>query len=211
MRRALKMAEAVAPCVLWIDEIEKGLAGARGGAGDSGVTTRVFGTLLTWMEENRKQVFTVATANDIDGLPPELLRKGRFDEIFFIDLPSPRERAAILAIHLARHHRDHRDFDVARHATAAEDFSGAELEQAVVSALHLAFAEGDDAKLDDRHVERAIAETKTLARSMGAKLGVLRERAKEWRPAARSDESAAADAADTAPTPRKPKRVFEVS
>ncbi len=211
MRRALKMAEAVAPCVLWIDEIEKGLAGARGGAGDSGVTTRVFGTLLTWMEENRKQVFIIATANDIDGLPPELLRKGRFDEIFFIDLPSPRERAAILAIHLARHHRDQRDFDVARHAIAAEDFSGAELEQAVVSALHLAFAEGDATKVEDRHVERAIGETKPLARAMGAKVGALRERAKEWRLAARSDESAAAELDDAPPTPRKPKRVFEVS
>lgn len=77
--------------MLWIDEIEKGLAGSRGGAGDSGVATRVFGTLLTWMEENQKQVFTIATANYIDGLPPELLRKGRFDEIFFIDLPSPAE------------------------------------------------------------------------------------------------------------------------
>ena len=93
MRRALKMAEAVAPCVLWIDEIEKGLSGVRGQTGDSGTSTRVFGTLLTWMEENAKPVFTISTANDIEGLPPELLRKGRFDEIFFIDLPAPLERA----------------------------------------------------------------------------------------------------------------------
>lgn len=112
MRRAIKMAEAVSPCVLWIDEIEKGLSGSRGGSGDSGVTQRVFGQLLTWMEENTKQVFTIATANDIASLPPELLRKGRFDEVFFIDLPSPQERATILAIHLTKHHRDYREFDL---------------------------------------------------------------------------------------------------
>ena len=127
------MAEAVAPCVLWIDEVEKGLSGSRGSSGDSGTATRVFGTLLTWMEEKQSPVFTIATANDIDGLPPELLRKGRFDEVFFIDLPSPQERANILAIHLTRHHRDHKDFDLSRHVHATDGFSGAEIEQAVVT------------------------------------------------------------------------------
>jgi len=94
MRKALSVAENVAPCVLWIDEMEKGLAGI-GGSGDSGVATRVFGTLLTWMEEKTHPVFVVATANNIDQLPPELLRKGRLDEIFFVDLPTPRSRAEI--------------------------------------------------------------------------------------------------------------------
>jgi SpoVK/Ycf46/Vps4 family AAA+-type ATPase len=217
MRRAIKMAEAVAPCVLWIDEIEKGLAGSRGGASDSGVTQRVFGTLLTWMEENKKQVFTIATANDIEGLPPELLRKGRFDEIFFIDLPSPQERATILAIHLTKHHRDYRDFDVARHAAATEGFSGAELEQVVVSALYLAFAEGERAHLEDRHVDQAIRESVPLSQSVAHKIERLRAEARnKWRWASGVPEDhAAADVRDVAmteppPVPTKPKRVFEV-
>ncbi len=213
MRRALKMGEAVAPCVLWIDEIEKGLAGARGGAGDSGVTSRVFGYLLTWMEENRKPVFVIATANDIDGVPPELLRKGRFDEIFFIDLPGPFERASILAIHLARHHRDPRDYDLGRHAVATEGFSGAELEQVVIDALYLAFAEGEDAKLGDRHIEAAARETVPLSQSLGAKIAHLRAEAQQkWRPAGRPEgQPAEASVAEPPPAPRKPRRIFEVS
>lgn len=216
MRKALKMAEAVAPCVMWIDEIEKGLSGMKGSSGDGGTSTRVFGTLLTWMEENRHPVFTIATANDIEGLPPELLRKGRFDEIFFIDLPGPRERANILAIHLARHHRDYRDFDLAAHVQASEDFSGAELEQAVVSALYLAFAEGEETQLADRHLAQALASTVPLARSLGSKLTILREEAKKWRPASHADgEGGAAGAAGPGgvappPAPKKPKRVFDV-
>ena len=217
MRRALKMAEAVAPCVLWIDEIEKGLAGARGSSGDSGTSTRVFGTLLTWMEENQKPVFTIATANDIEGLPPELLRKGRFDEIFFIDLPSPQERATILAIHLTKHHRDYRDFDLARHVQASEGFSGAELEQGVIAALYEAFAEGESAKLDDRHLERAIAAAVPLARSMAAKIDRLRLEAREkWRQASgAADEGPGAEVGEVAmveppPVPKKRRRIFEV-
>jgi len=216
MRRATKMAEAVAPCVMWIDEIEKGLAGSRGGTGDSGVSTRVFGTLLTWMEENQKQVFTIATANDIDGLPPELLRKGRFDEIFFIELPSLRERVSILAIHLAKHHRDPRDFDLAHHADAANEFSGAELEQAIVSALYEAFAEGDNAKLEDRHLEKAIASTVPLSQSMAAKIKQLTEQARlKWRSAAAAEPASGAPASDLAlteppPVAKKPRRVFEM-
>jgi ATP-dependent 26S proteasome regulatory subunit len=216
MRRALKMAEAVTPCVMWIDEIEKGLAGSRGGAGDSGVTQRVFGSLLTWMEENQKQVFTIATANDIEGLPPELLRKGRFDEVFFIDLPTPQERATILAIHLTKHHRDYRDFDIARHAGATEGYSGAELEQAVVSALYLAFAEGPEARLEDRHLEKAISETRPLSHSVAHKIERLRAEAREkWRWASGAPESRDGQLKDVAmaeppPVARKVKRVFEV-
>lgn len=215
MRRAVKMAEAVAPCVLWIDEIEKGLAGVRGNQGDSGVSARVFGTLLTWMEENKAQVFTIATANDIEGLPPELLRKGRFDEIFFIDLPSPLERANILAIHLAKHQRDFREFNLAGHVAATNNFSGAELEQVVVAALYEAFAEGEDTKLEDRHLERAIASTVPLSQSMGDKITRLRVEAKDkWRAAAgeTTSESKSGQAAVVEPPPvaKKPKRVFEV-
>jgi SpoVK/Ycf46/Vps4 family AAA+-type ATPase len=213
MRRAVKMAEGVAPCVLWIDEIEKGLSGTRGQQGDSGVSARVFGTLLTWMEENTAQVFTIATANDIEGLPPELLRKGRFDEVFFIDLPAARERANILAIHLARHHRDYREFDLARHVAATEGFSGAEIEQAVVSALYTAFAEGEDTRLEDRHLEGIIAETVPLSKSMGQKIALMRQEAKEkWRSATGEAVQAGAemDVAEPPPVPKKPKRVFEV-
>jgi SpoVK/Ycf46/Vps4 family AAA+-type ATPase len=213
MRRALKMAEAVAPCILWIDEIEKGLSGTSGG-GDSGVSARVFGTFLTWMEENRRPVFTIATANDVDGLPPELLRKGRFDEVFFIDLPTPAERANILAIHLSRHHRDYRDFDIAGHADAAEDFSGAELEQVVISALYAAFAEGDATQLADRHIQAAIAATVPLSKSMGARIKTLREEARiKWRHAGLAEQAPVQDAAAPRdiPTPAaKPRRVFEV-
>jgi SpoVK/Ycf46/Vps4 family AAA+-type ATPase len=216
MRRALKMAEAVAPCVLWIDEIEKGLSGVRGQTGDSGTSTRVFGTLLTWMEENTTPVFTISTANDIEGLPPELLRKGRFDEIFFIDLPSPQERANILAIHLTKHHRDYRDFDLAAHVQGTEGFSGAEIEQAVISALYLAFAEGEDTKLADRHLQQAVSSTVPLSQSMAQRISALRTEAKEkWRPASGGAEVAAAEVRDVAiteppPVPKKPKRVFDV-
>ncbi|MCX6623223.1 MAG: AAA family ATPase, partial [Acidobacteria bacterium] len=216
MRRAVKMAEAVTPCVMWIDEIEKGLAGSRGGGGDSGVTQRVFGTLLTWMEENQKQVFTIATANDIEGLPPELLRKGRFDEVFFIDLPTPQERATILAIHLTKHHRDYRDFDIATHTGASDGFSGAELEQAVVSALYVAFAEGENTRLEDRHLAAAIAESRPLSQSMAGKIERLRTEARlKWRWASGVPEERGGELKDVAmaeppPVPKKVKRVFEV-
>ncbi len=217
MRRALKLAEAVAPCILWIDEVEKGLAGSRGDFGDSGVSQRVFGSLLTWMEENRKPVFTVATANDIEGLPPELLRKGRFDEIFFIDLPNPQERAMILAIHLAKHHRDPRDFDLARHVAATEGFSGAEIEQAVVSALFAAFAEGETSRLEDRHLEQSIRDTVPLSASMPDRIARLRQDAeKKWRLAssavkpAEPIDAAAFPESEAPPVPQKRRRVFEV-
>jgi ATP-dependent 26S proteasome regulatory subunit len=216
MRRAIKMAEAVAPCILWIDEIEKGLSGSRGNTGDSGVAARVFGTLLTWMEEKKKEVFAIATANDIEGLPPELLRKGRFDEVFFIDLPTPQERAHILAIHLTRHHRDYKDFDIARHATAADGFSGAELEQAIISALYEAFAEGEETRLEDRHLDAAIMATVPLSQSMGAKIAKMREEARlKWRLASGKTDDGGKEIHDVAmaeppPVPSKRRRVFEV-
>jgi SpoVK/Ycf46/Vps4 family AAA+-type ATPase len=212
MRRALKMAEAVAPCVLWIDEIEKGFSGVRGSSGDSGTSSRVFGTMLTWMEENKKPVFTIATANDIDGLPPELLRKGRFDEIFFIDLPSPRERANILAIHLAKHHRDFQEFDLAAHVNATDGYSGAEIEQAVVSALYLAFAEGSKAQLRDEHLAEAIRTTVPLSHSMRDRVDRLRQAATQWRLASDPVEPQAPEAAAIVEPPApvsKPRRIFE--
>lgn len=139
-RRAMDTAERMAPVVLWIDEIEKAFAQA-GGSEDGGVSTRVLGTFLSWMQERRGDVFIVATANAVERLPPELLRKGRFDEIFFVDLPDPAARAEIFRIHLERRNQDAASFDVATLAEAAEGFSGAEIEQVIISALYAAFAE----------------------------------------------------------------------
>jgi hypothetical protein len=134
-RRAIEIAESLAPVVLWIDEIEKGLAPSGSGDADGGLSRRLFGSFLTWMQEKQREVFVVATANDLSRLPAELLRKGRFDEVFFVDLPEPGERAEILRIHLRRHHQDPDRFDIDAIAAATAGFSGAELERLVVNAL----------------------------------------------------------------------------
>jgi hypothetical protein len=173
MRKALSVAEGVAPCVLWIDELEKGLAGI-GGQGDSGVATRVFGTLLTWMEEKAQPVFVVATANDISQLPPELLRKGRLDEIFFVDLPTPRNRAEILMIHLNRRKRIPTDYDIASVARATEGFSGAELEELVINALYDAFS-APEQELKTEHLLKGAREIIPLARSRAREIEALRQ------------------------------------
>ncbi|MER3403678.1 MAG: ATPase [Armatimonadota bacterium] len=150
MRTAIRTAEAVAPCILWIDELEKGFAGVQSsGLSDSGTTARVFSTFLTWLQEKRKPVFVVATANDVSALPPELLRKGRFDEIFFIDLPTHPEREQIFAIHLRKRKRDPAQFDLPTLAEATEGFSGAEIEQVVIGALFTAFDSGRDLTTED--------------------------------------------------------------
>ena len=135
-RRALRLAETVAPCILWIDEMEKALA--HGGL-DSGTSTRVFGTILTWMQEKTSPVFVVATANDITSLPPELLRRGRFDEIFFLDLPTEEERKEIFAVHLRKRNRLPQDFDIALLAADSEGYVGSEIEQAVIDGMYIGF------------------------------------------------------------------------
>lgn len=140
LRDALSQAEAMSPVILWIDEIEKGFS-SMGSGEDGGVSRRMFGTLLTWMQEHTAPVFLVATANDIEQLPPELMRKGRFDEIFFADLPSSDVRAAIFEIHLRKRRQDPALFDLAEIARTAEGFSGAEIEQAVLGSLHRAYSE----------------------------------------------------------------------
>jgi len=174
LRKAIRVAESVSPAVLWIDEIEKGLAGSAGAAvTDSGVSARVFGALLTWLQEKTAPVFVVATANRIDALPPELLRKGRFDEIFFIDLPSAAERREIFRIHVAKRQRDPAAFDLDALSTAAEGFSGAEIEQAVVAGLYHAFGEGTE--LRQGHVIKAVEESVPLSSTMGEDIGRLRE------------------------------------
>jgi hypothetical protein len=170
LRESLHSAETMAPCVLWIDEIEKGLSVSDS---DGGTSRRILGTILTWMAERREPVFMVATANDIDILPPELVRKGRFDEIFFVDLPAPPVRQSVLNIHLRRRGLDPSGFDVPALAAVSEGFSGAELEQAVVSALYAAHARGD--KPTSKDVHKAIETTRPLSVVMRERVDKLRQ------------------------------------
>ncbi len=177
IRTALQVAQALAPCVLWIDEIEKGLAGmGSSDQTDGGTTARVVGTLLTWMQEKRDPVFVVATANRIEMLPPELLRKGRFDEIFFVDLPTSSVREEILSIHLKKKRRAPADYDIVDLAARSVGFSGAELEEAIREGLFDAFAEGRE--LSTQHVARAIDKTFPLSRTMREQIENLRQWAK---------------------------------
>ena len=170
LRESLKTADVMAPCVLWIDEIEKGLAGT---GGETGTTQRVLGSFLSWMAEKGREVFVVATANDISALPPELVRKGRFDEIFFVDLPSPDIRETILTIHLENRDQSATNFDLATLAAAMDGFSGAEIEQAVVSALYTAHA--NKAPLSDAHILGEIQKTQPLSIVMSERIGSLRQ------------------------------------
>jgi len=170
LKRAIKTAESMAPVVLWLDEIEKALGQ---GDQDGGTSQRVFGTFLAWLQEKKESVFVIATANDISKLPPELLRKGRFDEIFFVDLPDAATRAEILAVHLEKRGRDPGRFDLAALGERAHGFSGAELEQVVVSGLFSAFAEGVD--VSDAVLASEIDATRPLSVTMAEKISALRE------------------------------------
>lgn len=169
LRESLKTADVMAPCVLWIDEIEKGLAG-RGG--ETGTSQRVLGSFLTWMAEKNEKVFIVATANDITSLPPELVRKGRFDEIFFVDLPKPPVRELIIAIHLRNRKQAPDKFAIKELAAASEGFSGAEIEQMVVSALYAAHAQSS--ALTSEHLLEEIRRTRPLSVVMKEKIQGLR-------------------------------------
>jgi SpoVK/Ycf46/Vps4 family AAA+-type ATPase len=169
LRESLSTADVMSPCVLWIDEIEKGLAG-RGG--ETGTTQRVLGTFLTWMAERKSHVFIVATANDINTLPPELVRKGRFDEIFYVDLPKPNIRDEIFRIHLAAREQPPDNFDLAKLVTASHGFSGAEIEQAIVSALYAAHAKRE--ALSTSHVETELRQTRPLSVVMAEQVSALR-------------------------------------
>jgi hypothetical protein len=171
--RALATAERMAPCVLMIDEIEKGFASVVSSESDGGLSRRILGRLLGWMQERAAPVFLVATCNQITALPPELMRKGRFDEIFFIDLPGVDERRQIFAIHLTRRHRDPKGFDLDALAAASEGFSGAEIEQAVVAALYTAFARR--AELSTEHILEEIKATKPLSVTRAEEIEALRE------------------------------------
>jgi len=141
-RKAIRLAESISPCVLWIDEIEKAMAGVAGSSySDAGTSARVFATIATWLQEKTSPVFVISTANNISSLPPELIRKGRFDEIFFLDLPGLSERMSIISIHLRKRNRNPKDFDIPMLAENSDGFSGAEIEQAIIAGLYISFDE----------------------------------------------------------------------
>ena len=174
LREALSTADAMAPCVLWIDEIEKGLSTSDS---DDGVSHRVLGSLLTWMAERKSAVFVVATSNDITRLPPELVRKGRLDEIFFVDLPDEATRQEIFRIHLANRDEAVENFDLPLLASSSEGFSGAEIEQAVVSSLYSSHS--DQGELTTQHLLDELALTRPLSIVMAEKIAEIRHWAKD--------------------------------
>ncbi len=173
LRAVIQTAEAIAPCVLWIDEIEKGFSGSQSnGSTDGGTSSRVFGSFLSWMQEKTKAVFVVATANDVSKLPPEFLRKGRFDELFFVDLPDAAERAQIWDIVIKRHGRRPTDYDTVVLSRACEQFTGAEIEAVFIDAMHEAFAEGREPGSKD--ILAAMTNTVPLANLMDGQISALR-------------------------------------
>jgi SpoVK/Ycf46/Vps4 family AAA+-type ATPase len=170
-KRAMQTAERMAPIVLWIDELEKAFASS-GGDEDGGVSRRVFGTFLSWLQERKGDVFVAATSNDIATLPPEFIRKGRFDEVFFVDLPTPEARAEIFRIHLRKRKRAPANFELGALAAASEGFSGAEIEQVVVAGMYDAFTSGQP--LDTDTLLREIGATKPLSGTMHERIAELR-------------------------------------
>ena len=177
LRSVIATAEAIAPCVLWIDEIEKGFSGSKSsGSTDGGTSSRVFGSFLSWMQEKEKPVFVVATANDVSQLPPEFLRKGRFDEMFFVDLPAETERTQIWEIVIRRHDRNPGVFDTVSLAKESEQFTGAEIEAVFVDALHEAFAA--EREPTEQDITAAMAHTVPLAKLMDGRIASLRQWAK---------------------------------
>lgn len=179
VRSLIATAEACAPCVLWVDEVEKGMA-AGSGANDGGTSQRVLGSMLTWMAEKTSPVFVIMTANDISALPPELMRKGRVDEIFFVDLPTPEERRAIFEIHLSKRGAGlglgPDDFRLRELTKLSEGFSGAEIEQSIIDAMFTAFSDGRAFTTED--ISTALKDTMPLSKTMEEKITKLREWAK---------------------------------
>jgi ATP-dependent 26S proteasome regulatory subunit len=172
LRESLRQAERMSPVVLWIDEIEKAFASAGAASSDGGLSRRMFGSLLTWMQERTAPVFLIATANDIESLPAELLRKGRFDEIFFVDLPGDKARSQIVVIHLQKRKRDPASFDLPTIVAATAGFSGAEIEQAIASALFEAYA--GKSELTTAHIVKAAKSSPPLSVTMAERVNALR-------------------------------------
>ncbi len=177
IRESLQYAEAISPCILWMDELDKAFGGMNGPQGDSGTSARVFGTFLTWLQEKDKPVFVVATANDISNLPPEMLRKGRFDEIFFVDLPNEDEIKDIVKIHIAKTQRNPQDFNMIKLVEASKGFTGAEVEQAIADAMYNAFERDEEYNTAD--ILTSLASTIPLSRFMRERVEELRLWAKD--------------------------------
>ncbi|NET32184.1 MAG: AAA family ATPase [Cyanothece sp. SIO1E1] len=172
-RQMIQLAEALAPCVLWIDEIDKAFAGVDG-RGDAGTTSRVFGTFITWLAEKNSPVFVVATANNIQALPPEMLRRGRFDDIFFVGLPSQAERQEIFTVHLSRlRPQNLKSYSLERLAYETPDFSGAEIEQVLIEAMHIGFSQNRDFTTDD--ILEAASQVVPLARTAQDQIQFLQD------------------------------------
>ena len=190
IRKAIRTAEAVAPSVLWLDELEKGFSGTKSsGQSDAGTTARVFASFITWLQEKTSPVFVIATANDVSMLPPELMRKGRFDEIFFVDLPSPEERHQIFDIHVRKKRRDPDALDLDKLVAGTQGFSGSEIEQAIISALYDAFMDNSD--LDTDRVLQSVEEIIPLSYTMKEGIDAMREWAKSRARRASPEDSSA--------------------
>ena len=174
MRKALKLSEAISPCVLWIDEIEKAFSGVGGNDGGNGVTTRLFGQLLTWMQEKESSVFIVATANDISGIPPEFLRKGRFDEVFSVDLPNDDERKRILDIHLRKRKKWNKDINLNDIVQKTEKFSGADLEAAIKVAIETAFINDKEA-ITTEDLLKSVEDIEPVSKTLGDEIEKMQE------------------------------------
>ena len=188
MRKALKLSEAISPCVLWIDEIEKAFAGVGSDGGGNEVTTRLFGQFLTWMQEKENTVFIVATANDISRMPPEFLRKGRFDELFFVDLPNGEERRKILDIHLKKRKKWNRDIDTIALIKETEGFNGADLEAVVKDTIEKAFIEERD-NISTKDLLRSIKDTKSISSTLRDKIVQIKDTVSkiDIKPASKTD------------------------
>lgn len=186
LRNALKTAESISPAILFIDEIDKAFAGGAGSAdSDGGTSSRIFGSFLTWMQEKTSPVFVMATANRVERLPGEFLRKGRFDELFFVDLPNAQERREIFSIHLSKRRRDIARFDLDQLVSICDGFSGAEIEQAIIAAMYEAFAQ--DREFTQLDIIAAIKATLPLSKTMSEQVTALRDWARQRaRPAAAS-------------------------
>jgi SpoVK/Ycf46/Vps4 family AAA+-type ATPase len=178
LRNAIKVAESIAPVVLWVDEIEKGFSGVgSSNMSDAGTAARVFGSFITWLQEKQAPVFVIATANSVEHLPPELVRKGRFDEIFFVDLPDLQERIDIWSIHLQKRSRGAEQFDLSTLAMASDGLSGAEIEQAIIAGLYEAFDQNRPLNMED--LLTVLQETVPLSRMMEEEIAALRLWAKQ--------------------------------
>ncbi|MBN2705635.1 MAG: AAA family ATPase [Deltaproteobacteria bacterium] len=173
LRQAIQLAETISPCILWVDELEKAFSGSSGAAGDSGTSARILGTFLTWMQEKTKPVFIIATGNDVAQLPPELMRKGRFDEIFFVDLPSTTERQAIFKVLLEKVRPVIRQFNLEKLAQATTDYSGAEIEQIIYDAMFNAFDE-NQREFTETDILASVSEIIPISRLMSEKINALK-------------------------------------